>query len=153
MQIHTSRSVLLLVLSSTLATLAGCGSQPKPEATAATEPMVMKSPATKPIVEPVVLKFTDKSIKAIQAGTKTATIRKGARPLPATVRAVGNPGDMVMLDSVTTTTKKLSELTEADAKANGSVSLDELKTELLNDYPGLTADDTVTVISFKLWKA
>jgi hypothetical protein len=117
-------------------------------------PMTMATPAaTKPATQPVVLKFTDKSIKAIQAGTKTVTIRKGVRTYPMTVRAVGNPGEMVVLDSVTTTPKKMIQLTETDAKANGSASLDELKAELLKDFPGISGDDMVTVVSFKLWKA
>lgn len=150
MQIQIPRAVLVLAVSSTLAIFTGCGSQPKPEVTAATKPMVMATPATVPTVEPVVLKFTETSIKAIQAQTKTATIRKGVRPYPSTVRAVGTAGDVVMLSDVTTTPKKMSELTEEDAKANGSASLEALKTQLTKDYPGITADDMVTVIAFKL---
>ena len=116
---------------------------------ASPKPMVM--PATMPAVEPVVLKFTDKSIQAIQTGTKTATIRKGARMFPTkTARAVGANGNIVMLTIVSATPKKMSELTASDATANGSASLDALKTELAADYKNIAPGDVVTVIVFKL---
>jgi len=139
---------------------AGCASQsaPAPTQTSISQKS-MEMPATVPMAEakavpasePVVLKFTEASITAIQAGTKTATIRKGVRTFSAaTVRAVGAEDSVVMLDHVTTATKKMSELTEADAKANGSASLDDLKAQLAKDYPGIGAEDVVTVIGFKL---
>ena len=109
----------------------------------------MMSPATMPVPEPMVLRFNESSIKAIQAGTKTATIRKGVRTFTGPVRAVGTAGNIVILDGVTTLSKKMSELTETDAKANGSASLDVLKTQLMKDYPAITPDDVVTVIGFK----
>ncbi len=128
---------------------------PKPMVTPATMPVAtMKSAAMKPMAEPVVLKFTDKSIQAIQAGNKTATIRKGARTFPNKVaRAIGATGNVVMLDIVSATPKKMSELTAADAMANGSASLDALKTELAADYKNIAGSDVVTVITFKLSNA
>jgi uncharacterized protein YqfB (UPF0267 family) len=146
--------VALLITTSSLFT--GCGSQPttapspKSVGPAPMAVTTMPTPAM-PTTQALVLKFSPKSIKAIQAGTKTATIRKGVRAFPpGLVRAVGTDGNVVMLDGVTVNVKKFSELTDVDAKANGSASLDELKTELARDYKGIAADDTVTVIGFRL---
>ncbi len=141
--------------------LAGCGSQPAPAPAPATistavpaqKPMATASaiPSTPPATQPVFLKFSEKSIRAIQARTKTATVRKGVRAFPpGPLRAVGTDGSVVMLVHVKAMVKTMRELTDADAKANGSASVDQLKADLAHDFKGIGADDVVTVIEFRL---
>jgi uncharacterized protein YqfB (UPF0267 family) len=114
-------------------------------------PVAMSVASTAPAVLPPELKFSGESIKAIQAGTKTATVRKGVRSFPAgLIKAISTNAEPIVLQNVVTTSKKMSELTDADAKLNGSDSLDELKADLSRDYPGIEPEDVVTVITFKL---
>jgi hypothetical protein len=117
----------------------------------ATRPVNVVAPAaTRPAEAPKILRFNEKSIKAILAGTKTISIREGAREFPdSTVKAVGSSGTVVMLTDVTTVQKKVSELTAEDAKANGSTSLEDLQAEMLKNYPGIKGVDLVTVIKFR----
>jgi hypothetical protein len=111
----------------------------------------MSTAASAPVIVPATLQFSKRSIKSIQAGTKIATVRKGVRTFPAgVIKAVSGVNDSLILQNVVTTTKKLSDLTEGDAKANGSDSLDELKADLSGDYPGIEPDDVVTVITFRV---
>jgi hypothetical protein len=110
----------------------------------------MSAATTAPVIAPASLKFSPDSMTAIAAGTKIATVRLGVRRFPeGAIKAVDARGHSIFLQNVVTTTKKMSELTESDAKANGSDSLDELKDDLANDYPGIQPNDVVTVISFR----
>ena len=94
------------------------------------------------------LKFNDKSIQGILAGTKTATVRQGTRQLPKTVMAMGTNGTQVTLVNVESVQKKLSELTDYDAISDGSASVDALIAALQKTYPGIGPDDVVSVITF-----
>jgi ASCH domain len=149
MQISVIRCAVSLMTCFVITAGIGCASSNK-SASPATAPVVMAPPAaTKPVAVLATLKFNPQSIKTIMAGTKTATIRKGVRTFPSgVVEADGAGKTSVTLQDVVTVTKKMSELTQADAKANGSSSLDELKTDLAKNYPGIEADDLVTVITF-----
>ncbi len=106
--------------------------------------------ATSPAM--VTLKFNPSSIDAIEAGTKTSTTRKGNR-LFLGGHAIASDGERTLnLDLVSVTPKKMSELTEAEAKSDGAESLDQFKTNLTTSYPAITGDDLVTVITFKVAK-
>jgi hypothetical protein len=113
--------------------------------------LALSAATTAPVIVAPVLKFNKQSIRDIQAGIKTATVRQGVRTFPeGVIKAVDNRGTSIILQNVVTTSKKLRELTEGDAKANGSDSVDELKDQLSRDFPGIEPEDVVTVITFRI---
>jgi uncharacterized protein YqfB (UPF0267 family) len=129
------------------------GASPEVIAPASNPPGLTSLVPTKPAV--MSLKFNSTSIDAIQAGTKTSTTRKGVRLFPGnkvTALDASDADRTLNLDIVSAIPKKLSDLTEADAKSDGSDSLDAFKTTMTKNYPGITSDDMVTVITFKLAK-
>jgi hypothetical protein len=143
------RSTAPLIL---LSTAIGCASAAPATAPVAvqSQPVTLSAASTAPAVLPPELKFSSDSITAIKAGSKTATVRKGVRSFPnGLIKAVSTNNQAMVLTNVVATSKKMSELTEADAKLNGSGSLDELKSDLDRDYPGIEPDDVVTVITFR----
>jgi hypothetical protein len=143
---------------------------PPPKPAAAPTPMAVATPAPAPAAAPamtpmtslvpakpalVTLKFNPASMDAIEAGTKTSTTRKGVRVFPSKFVTAVDGGDAdrtIKLEIVTATPKKLSDLTESDSKSDGSDSLDSFKSALTTNYPGIGADDMVTVITFKVVK-
>jgi uncharacterized protein YqfB (UPF0267 family) len=159
------RTNLSLILCSTLLTgicgCAGSGSTPATTQTAATQaaaapqpsiatPSPIEQAVTPPATRPSVatLRFTASSIDAILAGSKTSTTRKGIREFPGNV-AIGTDGKRnVNLVILSTATKKLSELSAADAESDGSASADDLKAALQKSYPGIADDEVLTVVTF-----
>jgi hypothetical protein len=138
------------LIANTLILAAGCAIS-SPSSAGAQQPTSMSAASTAPVVLPTTLKFSRDSIRAIQDGSKIATVRKGVRTFPAgLIKAVCNNVPPIVLQNVVTTPKKFTDLTEADAKANGSESLDELKDDLQRDYPGIQPGDMVTVITFRV---
>jgi hypothetical protein len=149
MQISVIRCAALLMGWLILTAGIGCASSSRSTPPATAPVVIAPLPTTKPVATLATLKFNPQSIKAIMAGTKTATVRKGVRTFPAgVIEADGAGKTSLTLQDVVTTPKKMSELTEADARANGSSSLDDLKADLAKNYPGIESDDLVTVITF-----
>jgi hypothetical protein len=152
MQTPTLRCTTLLLLSIFIGCAPATPAKPAATqvATAPLQPVALSAASTAPAVLPPELKFSSDSIAAIKTGSKTATVRKGVRSFPnGLIKAVSTNNESMVLTNVVATGKKMSELTEADAKLNGSASLDELKTDLDRDYPGIAPEDVVTVITFR----
>jgi hypothetical protein len=96
------------------------------------------------------IKSAPPSIDAILAGTKTSTTRKGIRsyPLGPTVTTDGHRRVDIEITSIEP--KRVANLTAADAASDGSASIADYRKALLHSYPGLTDDDIVSVIHFRL---
>ena len=96
--------------------------------------------------------FDPKYVQKILSGKKRATIRRGIRQV--------KPGDVVVLTAdnkpfataqiVRVSLKRVSELTNADARKDGYRSVQRLKHELRRFYPKLGDDDIVTIIEFEV---
>jgi hypothetical protein len=122
-------------------------SEPLP-ALAATASSQSTPAATSPSA--TLIKSAPPSIDAILAGTKTSTTRKGIRsyPLGPTVTTDGHRRVDIEITSIEP--KRVANLTAADAASDGSASIADYRKALLHSYPGLTDDDIVSVIHFRL---
>lgn len=100
---------------------------------------------------PTEIIFADKFFPLIKNGKKTTTVRAGKRDYRiCSIYDIYNP-DKTVHERVYVTCKyciPFGELTEETAHTDGFSSLDELKKELLQFYPDLTAESPVTVVAF-----
>lgn len=85
----------------------------------------------------------------IRSGQKTSTIRMTCKVQPGDVLTFTDYRTSVRTRCFSTERLPLSELTDADAQADGFVSLDELLTALRSHY-ALTPDTRVWIIRFVL---
>ncbi|WP_432136658.1 MULTISPECIES: ASCH domain-containing protein [unclassified Streptomyces] len=104
-----------------------------------------------------VLHFHRDYLDAVRAGRKTTTVRlrDPAAPGPADTGPVDlvfeRDEDLVLPGIVTRVDrKKVGELTERDAVADGFRDLAELHDRLRYHYPGIRPDDDVAVVHFHL---
>jgi uncharacterized protein YqfB (UPF0267 family) len=92
-------------------------------------------------------------LAAVKTGIKTATVRKGRRPIKPGLLLLSDGHDSVPVRVLSSTCKRFSHLSEEDAQAEGLESVLELKRTLHNIYPGIRDRSLVTVIYFeRLWK-
>ncbi|MEM1674959.1 MAG: ASCH domain-containing protein [Desulfurococcaceae archaeon] len=92
-----------------------------------------------------------KYVEDIILGRKKSTIRRGiVKPKYREVilHGGGRPVAKVLIEKVFH--KKVCELTDSDALNDGFKSREELIRELKETYPGITNDDWITIIEFKL---
>ncbi len=84
------------------------------------------------------------------AGTKTSTTRKGKRgyAVGPTITTDGKRRVAIVITAVEP--KRVANLTAADAASDGSASLAAYRSALTHSYPGLTDDDIVSVVHFRL---
>lgn len=91
--------------------------------------------------------------KAVLSGLKRATIRLGiVKPKYREVmlHAGGKPIAIIEIERVTH--KKVKELTDRDAKLDGFENREELIKALKKAYNGISDDDWVTILEFRLVK-
>jgi hypothetical protein len=81
---------------------------------------------------------------------KTSTIRRGSRRYSPgkAILHVGNSDISIWIEHVCYC--RVNELTEENAARDGFDSLDDLLRALHRFYPGLSADETITIVSFSL---
>jgi len=97
------------------------------------------------------LSFKKEYIKKIFEGLKTTTIRLGIlTPKKDEVLIYGNGKALgkIAIESIRYT--KVKDLTDEDAVLDGFKDKRELKAALSKHYPGISADDWVTVIKFRV---
>ncbi|MET1160751.1 MAG: ASCH domain-containing protein [Thermoprotei archaeon] len=90
-------------------------------------------------------------VKEILEGKKTATIRRGiVKPKyrEVIVHGGGKPVAKILIEKVYH--KKIKELTDEDAIKDGFRSREELVSELKRVYPGISDDEWITIIEFKV---
>lgn len=98
------------------------------------------------------LRIHESFIDKILAGSKRTTIRRGERNIqlgPALFTARSTSIPIVVQD---VETKRLSELTDADATADGFTNLVELKSALRHFYSSISPSDVVSIIRFRVAK-
>lgn len=97
------------------------------------------------------LKLAEHLFSDIFDGTKQCTIRLGKRDIvkgSLALEAVkGGSGLIVNVTEVVH--KKVSDLTDDDARLDGADSVDELRKALLHFYPKMQDDSDVTVVKFE----
>ncbi len=90
-------------------------------------------------------------VKLILSGKKTATIRLGiVKPKYREIIVHGGGKPVAKIEIVSVKHKKVKELTNEDAVKDGFRSKDELIKELEKVYDGITLDDWVTIIEFRV---
>lgn len=95
--------------------------------------------------------FADKFFPLIATGKKTTTVRAGKRFYREGVYDVFNPtreGHMLIKVKKSEHTM-FSSLTDETALTDGFTSVEELKKELLQFYPNLEDNSTVTIVYFE----
>ena len=97
-----------------------------------------------------VIKSAPASIDAIRAGTKTSTTRKGIRSYPIGPAVTTDGKRHVTIEITRIDPKRVGNLTAADAASDGSDSLAAYRATLVHSYPGLTDDDIVSVVHFRV---
>lgn len=96
------------------------------------------------------LSFKKEYIKKIFKGLKTTTIRLGILVPKSKLVIYGNGEALgrVAVESVKYT--KVKDLTDIDAVLDGFRNKEELKAALSKHYPGISGDDWVTIIRFRV---
>jgi hypothetical protein len=85
----------------------------------------------------------------VESGRKRSTIRAGQRQIPPGKAEIVAGGCAVPVQVTQTVQKPFKALDHADAIADGFDSLESLRGALHGFYPGLSADDIVSVIYFE----
>ncbi len=151
---HINTQTVILIAIAIVAPLTGCHTAPAPQlvkpAASASAPTTQSMVPHHPSTHPTVLMFNPRSIDAIMAGTKTSTTRKGIREFPTGTTIAADADTQIHLIILSAVPKKLADLTEKDAQSDGSESVEAMKAALMRNYPGITDDDTVTVITFRV---
>lgn len=88
----------------------------------------------------------------VRKGVKRSTVRKGLRDLKTgeeltLADSLGNRVSVVITDVMT---KRVCELTEAEARRDGARSLNDLLRMLAAFYGELRPQDTITIVGFRL---
>ncbi|MEW2615306.1 ASCH domain-containing protein [Streptomyces sp. NPDC047880] len=98
------------------------------------------------------LHFHPAYLDAVRAGRKTTTVRFRDPVETGPVNMVFELDDEVVLPGVITqiTSKRVAELTEADAIADGFRDLAELQDRLRFHYPDIKSTDDATIVHFRL---
>ncbi|MFJ4920684.1 ASCH domain-containing protein [Streptomyces sp. NPDC088725] len=98
------------------------------------------------------LRFHRDYLDAVRAGTKTTTVRLRETVTTGAVRLVFELDKEAELPGVVTllTPKRVADLTEEDARADGFQDVAELHERLRYHYPGIAPADDVTVVHFRL---
>jgi len=102
-----------------------------------------------------ILKLADDLIPDLLSELKVVTIRTGYRdikPGPLTFKSVSGK-DIVPVIVISVTYKLLRDLTEAEYKADGFASFEDVLPCMRTFYPTITLDSPVTVITYRLVKA
>ena len=96
------------------------------------------------------LSFKKEYIKKIFKGLKTTTIRLGILTPKSKLVIYGDGKALgrVVVESVKYT--KVKDLTDEDAALDGFKNKEELRAALSKHYPGISGDDWVTVIRFRV---
>ncbi|MCO5994373.1 ASCH domain-containing protein [Actinoallomurus rhizosphaericola] len=91
-------------------------------------------------------------LDAVRAGTKVTTIRHRDPVTVGPVNLVFELEEEVTLPGVITGVvgKRVAELTEPDAVADGFRDLAELRDRLRYHYPDIRPDDEITIVYFEL---
>lgn len=111
-------------------------------------PWAYSSPA--PAVRP--LRFHPDYLDAVLAGEKTTTVRFRDPVETGPVSLLFESDEEVVLPGRVTrvVAKRVAELTEEDAQADGFRDLAELGAKLRFHYPGIAPQDAVTVVHFEV---
>ncbi|MFF4214628.1 ASCH domain-containing protein [Streptomyces sp. NPDC001796] len=98
------------------------------------------------------LYFHPDYLNAVRTGRKTTTVRFRDPVAPGPVGMVFELDEEVVLEGVVTqiTSKKVGELTEQDAVADGFRDLAELHDRLRYHYPDIGSADDVAIVHFRL---
>jgi len=98
------------------------------------------------------VEFDGRYLESLLSGKKKGTIRLGKLNIePGTIVTLHSGGYVVGKALVKDVEyKKVNELTEEDARADGFESLEELLEALRSHYTRLKEDDVVTVVRFEL---
>lgn len=115
------------------------------------EQAVASGPAPGPAAAQV-LYFHRAYLDAVRTGRKTSTVRFRDPVETGPVNMVFELDDEVVLSGVVTrvVSKRVAELTEADAVADGFRDLAELRDKLRFHYPDIEPTDDVGVVHFRL---
>jgi cytidine deaminase len=91
-------------------------------------------------------------LDAVRAGRKTTTVRFGDPVEAGLVNLVFELDEEVNLPGVATqvASKRVAELTEADAVADGFRDLRELGDRLRFHYPDIAPTDDITIVHFRV---
>ncbi|MFJ6720812.1 MULTISPECIES: ASCH domain-containing protein [unclassified Streptomyces] len=102
--------------------------------------------------QPRSLHFHRDYLDAVRTGRKTTTVRYRDPVAEGPVALVFELDEELVLPGVVTrlTSKRVDELTGADAVADGFRDLAELHARLRYHYPDLAPADEVTVVRFRL---
>ena len=100
------------------------------------------------------LKIDNKYLDLILRGKKKTTIRLGRRSISENedLFLTDDDGRQVSVRVTETSTKRLIELDDSDAMADGFENRDHLLQDLLEIYPDSSSDDIFTIIAFVLMK-
>lgn len=98
------------------------------------------------------LEFAPDYLDAVRAGTKRATIRRNDsfRLGPADLVFDADAGVVLTGEVTSLVQKRLGEVTLEEARIAGNTDLDHLAARLSRHYPGVTAEDVVTIVGFRL---
>jgi cytidine deaminase len=103
-------------------------------------------------VGPQSLYFHRDYLDAVRAGRKTTTVRFGDPVETGLVNLVFELDEEVTLPGVVTqvASKRVAELTEADAVADGFRDRGELGDRLRFHYPEIAPTDDITIVHFRM---
>ncbi|WP_329467964.1 ASCH domain-containing protein [Streptomyces sp. NBC_01431] len=110
--------------------------------------------SSQPSTAPQSLHFHPDYLDAVRAEQKTTTVRFRDPVETGPVCLVFELDDEVALPGVVTqvTVKRVAELSESDARADGFRDLAELHDRLRFHYPRIGPTDTITIVHFRLAK-
>lgn len=97
------------------------------------------------------LKLANDLFISLFEGTKRATVRRGSRDIikgAMALEAADGGGWGVIVNVTEVRHKKLSELTDEEAKADCAESAGELTTDLKRFYPDITSNSDITIVFF-----
>ena len=87
-------------------------------------------------------------LAAVREGRKRTTIRKGRKQFCPGLALLTSRRDSSLVRITGIEHKRFSQLTDDDAKADGSADATNLKALLRSIYPGIRANSVVTIVSF-----
>jgi cytidine deaminase len=98
------------------------------------------------------LPFAAEYLEPVRAGRKVATIRFGesARLGPTDLVFETSPEVVLPAEVTSLVRKRLGDVTLEEAVAARSADLAQMRQRMPGHYPGITAEDEVTVVRFRL---
>lgn len=147
MRVHVGLATLVTLAAGSCHSANNASVAPTP-ASPAKQAIAATAPATQPAT--VVIKSAPASIDAILAGRKTSTTRKGVRAYALGPAVTTDGHRRVNIEITRIEPKRVSNLTPADATSDGAKSLAAYRAALIHNNPGLTDDDIVSVVHFRV---